>query len=91
LSGNFPIQNRLKRGDTLSQLLFNFALEYAIRKIQENHEGMKSNETHQFLAYAYDVSLLGVNRYHNKTKGPSTDANKEVELEGNLEKIKYLI
>jgi hypothetical protein len=31
LSDMFPIKNGLKQGDALSQLLFYFALEYAIR------------------------------------------------------------
>jgi hypothetical protein len=34
LSDNFPIRNSLKQGDALSPLLFNFALEYAMRKVQ---------------------------------------------------------
>jgi hypothetical protein len=36
LSDKFPIQNGLKLGDALSPLLFNFALEYIFRKMQEN-------------------------------------------------------
>jgi hypothetical protein len=33
LSDNFPIQIGVKQGDALSPLLFNFVLEYAIRKV----------------------------------------------------------
>jgi hypothetical protein len=36
LSDNFPIQNGLRQGDASSPLLFNFALEYAVRKVHRN-------------------------------------------------------
>jgi hypothetical protein len=61
LPDTFPIQNGLKQVDALPPLLFNFALEYVIRKIHENQVRLKFNGTHQLLVYVNDVNLLGHN------------------------------
>jgi hypothetical protein len=89
---SFPIQNGLKQGDALSPPTFNFALEYAIRKLHENQVGLKLNGAHQLLAYADDVNLLGDNiDTINKNTETLIDASKEVGLEINVEKTMYML
>jgi hypothetical protein len=92
MSHRFPFQNGLEQGDALSPLLLNFALEYAIRKVQENQVGLKLIRTHQLLAYADDMNVLGDN-IDTVKKNTETliDAGKEVGVEINIEESKYML
>ena len=68
------------------------ALEYAIRRIQENRIGLELNGKHQLLVYADDVNMLGENL---QTVRENTEifikASKDIGLEVNSKKTKYMI
>jgi hypothetical protein len=71
-------------------LLFNFTLEYAIKRVQVNQDSLKLNGTHQLLAYADDVNIL-VGSVHTVRENAEAlvVATKENGLEVNTDKTKY--
>jgi len=92
LSDMFPIRNGLKQGDAQSPLLFNFALEYSIGRVQVNQDGLKLNGTHHLLAYVDGVNILGGSVHTVKENAEAIlVATKEIGLEVNADKTKYMI
>ena len=82
----------MKQGDALTPLLFNFALEQAIRRVKVNLSGLKLNGTHQLLAYIDDANILGGSVYTIKENAEALIvASKENGLEVNADKTKYMV
>jgi len=92
VSDRFPIRTGLKQGDALSPMLFNFVLEYAIRRVQVNRDGLKLNGTHQLLAYADDVNILAGSMHTVKKNAEAlVAATREIGLEVSADKTKYMV
>jgi hypothetical protein len=92
VSDRFPIRSGLKQGDALSPLLFNFALEYAIRRVQVNQDGLQLNSTYQLLAYADDTNILGGSIHTLKENAEAlVAATRENGLEVSDDKTKYMV
>jgi hypothetical protein len=87
----FHIRNGLKQGNALSPLLFNFALEYTISRVQVNQDGLKLSGIHQLLVYANYVNMLGGSvRTRKENTEALVVASQEIGLEVNADKTKYL-
>ena len=92
VSDRFPIRNGLKQGDALLPLLFNFALEYAIGRVEVHQDGLKLNGTHQLLAYADDVNILeGSIHTLKENEEALVAASREIGLEVSTDKTKYMV
>jgi hypothetical protein len=77
----------LKQGDSLSPLFFSFPLEYAIRRVQVNQDGLKLNGTHQLLAFVGDINILGGSVHTIKENAEALVlGSKENRLEENADK-----
>jgi hypothetical protein len=82
----------LKQGHASSSLLFIFALEYAIRKVQVNQDGLKLKGTHQFSIYADCVNTLGeCLSTAEKYAEALVFSSEEIGLEVNADKTKHMV
>jgi len=82
----------LNKRDAISPSLFNFAFQYAIKRVMVNQDGLKLNGTHQLLVYADDVNILGGSVHTIKKYAVALiAASKEIGLDVNAYKTKYMI
>jgi hypothetical protein len=67
---NLSCSQWANQGDALSSLICNFALKYAIRKVQENEEELQLNGLNQVHIYADDINFFHehINFIKNKTE-----------------------
>jgi hypothetical protein len=73
----------------LSAMVFHFALEYAIRRVQINQDGVKLIGKHQLLLHDDDVNILGGNLHNIKENAEALlVASKETGLEVYADKTK---
>jgi len=87
----FSVRDSLKQRGALSPFLFNFALKYAIGRVQINQDGLELNGTHHLLVYVHDVNILGGSvRTIKENAEASILASKEIGLEVNADKTKYM-
>ena len=68
LSDLFQAKNGFKQVVVLLPMLFNFASEYVIRRVQVNQDILKSNGTHQLLIHAADDKNTGQKHTYYKEK-----------------------
>ena len=92
LSEMFPVGNELKVGGALLAMLFTFAVENAISRVQANQEGLKLNGRHQLLVYADGVYILSGSKWAvKKNTRASVVTSNEIGVEENGKKTKSMV
>jgi len=86
------LNNGFKHGDALSPLLFKFAVECVVRRVQVKRDSSKLNGTYQFLVYADGVNILGGSIHTIKKNTEAlVVASKETGVEESSDKSKYMV
>ena len=81
----------LLRSRCFIAIAFHLSLEYAIRNVQINQDGLKLNGIHKLAVYADDIDILsGILHTMKKNTDALVDASKETGLQVNADKSKYM-